>query len=545
MRLVDLFRQTPLSARRRLLLYSAVSGLASAGALSLGMRAAQATAEDGKPALTLLLPYALAVGVYLQVGRVLQQSTNNLVQRAVHKMRVRLLDRLCHSGLREMEALGRGRLFTRLADGTSLVSMAGPPLGMFLQQSLTFAFALAYLCWLSVYAFGLVTSLLIVSGVLFAWRRSEFENLLERLAHARSRLVDSLGHILRGGREIRLDQRRNDALFAAFRALGAEIEEDALLRTQIANMPLVYSDFMLYVMVGAVVFLLPALSPQALPHLSDIESACLFMYGPMSFALLLLPVLQDTEAALRRLDELEGELSSEVDEAPDDVEESLEPVAPGRLSWRDLVYSYPGADRQPGFTCGPVDLDLARGELLFVVGGNGSGKSTLLKLVTGLYQADAGQLRVDGDAVDWRHMQRVRELYGAVFPDCFLFDRLYGVESPDAAAVNRLIEHFGLSGKVTYEDGGFSRLKLSTGQRKRLALIELLLEDRPIFVLDEWAADQDGDFRERFYTEILPDLKRRGKTILAVTHDDRWFHVADRVVKLDLGRVVDAPAVAS
>ena len=111
MRLVDLFRQTPLSARRRLLLYSAVSGLASAGALSLSMRAAQATAEDGKPALTLLLPYALAVGVYLQVGRVLQQSTNNLVQRAVHKMRVRLLDRLCHSGLREMEALGRGRLF--------------------------------------------------------------------------------------------------------------------------------------------------------------------------------------------------------------------------------------------------------------------------------------------------------------------------------------------------------------------------------------------------------------------------------------------------
>lgn len=540
--LLQIIRQAPVRARRRLLLYAAVSGASSAASLGLALNAAQATARSGEVEMSLLLPFALMVTVYLYVGYVAQCSTNNLVQRAVHRIRMSLLAKLCRAGLREIEGLGRGRLFTRMADGTNAVSMEGPMVGAALQQLLTLTCALLYLCWLSVYAFGLVVSLLIVGGVLFALRRLEFETSLERIAQARSRLFDLLGHILRGGREIRLDHRRNEALFEAFRSQGATIENDALLRARIANMPLVYADFMLYTLMGALVFVLPVVAPPARLNLTEIQSACLFLLGPLAYILTLVPYLAEAESALRRLDELECQLEPLAVEPVDPLPLEGEPT---QISWQDVTFSYTGAEQQPLFTSGPFSLDLAHGDLVFVVGGNGSGKSTLLKLITGLYPADSGTIRVDATPLERRHMQGLRELFGAIFPDCYLFDRLYGVDDPDAAEVNGLIERFGLASKVSFANGGFSHIKLSTGQRKRLALIELLLEDRPFIILDEWAADQDGEFRARFYTEILPDLKRRGKTIVAVTHDDRWFKAADRVVKLDLGRVVSVTANAA
>ena len=92
---------------------------------------------------------------------------------------------------------------------------------------------------------------------------------------------------------------------------------------------------------------------------------------------------------------------------------------------------------------------------------------------------------------------------------------------------------------VTVKDGVFSTVKLSRGQRKRLALLTAYLEDRPIYVFDEWAADQDPVFRRIFYLRLLPELKARGKTVVAITHDDRYFGDADRIVKLEEGKVVE------
>ena len=162
----------------------------------------------------------------------------------------------------------------------------------------------------------------------------------------------------------------------------------------------------------------------------------------------------------------------------------------------------------------------------------------MLKLLTGLYKPDSGLIDIDGLAVDRTAVRDMRELFSVIFGDFHLFDRLYGLEGVEQERVQELIDRMELTDKVTFEDGKFSNLNLSTGQRKRLALIAALLEDRPIYIFDEWAADQDAHFRAIFYEEILKDLKARGKTVIAVTHDDRFFHVADRVVQLDLGKMV-------
>jgi putative ATP-binding cassette transporter len=179
------------------------------------------------------------------------------------------------------------------------------------------------------------------------------------------------------------------------------------------------------------------------------------------------------------------------------------------------------------------------GELLFLVGGNGSGKTTLAKLLTGLYAPEAGEVRLDGAPVTDATRDRYRELWTVVFSDAFVFDRLLGAVAPDLdARAREYLVRLQLDHKVTVSGGVLSTTELSQGQRKRLALLAAYLDDRPIYLFDEWASDQDPLFKEVFYRQLLPELKGRGKAVVVISHDDRYYDVADRVVKLENGRVV-------
>jgi putative ATP-binding cassette transporter len=178
-----------------------------------------------------------------------------------------------------------------------------------------------------------------------------------------------------------------------------------------------------------------------------------------------------------------------------------------------------------------VDFSLRSGELVFITGGNGSGKSTLLKIIAGLYMPSSGEIMLDGLRIDDNTREKYRALITAIFGDYHLFARLYGISDPDHGEVDRLLDEFNLAAKTRLSDGEFQTLDLSTGQRKRLALIVALLEKRPILLLDEWASDQDPDFRHKFYRELLPELNRAGITIVAVTHDDRYLNEVDVPVR--------------
>ena len=181
---------------------------------------------------------------------------------------------------------------------------------------------------------------------------------------------------------------------------------------------------------------------------------------------------------------------------------------------------------------------MRRPVLVFIVGGNGSGKSTLAKLIAGLYVPDAGEILLDGILVDDRNRELYRQLFSTVFADFYLFDRLLGLGLQDLdAQAKTYLEQLQLTHKVTIENGKLSTTALSQGQRKRLALLTAYLEDRPIYLFDEWAADQDPFFREIFYQQLLPELKQRGKAVLVISHDDRYFHLADRLLKLDYGQI--------
>ncbi|MTE13851.1 ATP-binding cassette domain-containing protein [Nocardia aurantiaca] len=200
--------------------------------------------------------------------------------------------------------------------------------------------------------------------------------------------------------------------------------------------------------------------------------------------------------------------------------------------------SPPEADGS-GFHLGPLDLTFEPGRITFIVGGNGSGKSTLAKLITGLYVPQHGHLSLNGETVDHENIEWFRQNSSAVFTDFHLFEDYLGFEPGIDDEVRKYLKELQIDHKVTVENGRLSTIALSQGQRKRLALLTALLEDRPIYMFDEWAADQEPKFRDVFYREILVNLKNRGKTVIVITHDDRYFDCADQIVKLDFGRIAE------
>jgi putative ATP-binding cassette transporter len=211
-----------------------------------------------------------------------------------------------------------------------------------------------------------------------------------------------------------------------------------------------------------------------------------------------------------------------------------------------VTHTYHREGEPGGFILGPIDLTLEPGELLFITGGNGSGKTTLAKLLLSLYIPKEGEIYLDGKVLTDETREQYRQLFSVVFSDFYLFESLFGLDSIylDANA-RKYLAQLQLDHKVKVEDGVLSTIDLSQGQRKRLALLTAYLEDRPIYLFDEWAADQDPLFKEIFYYQLLPELKARGKALIVISHDDRYYQVADRVIKLESGKLQQAEIIAA
>ena len=296
-----------------------------------------------------------------------------------------------------------------------------------------------------------------------------------------------------------------------------------------------WSETLIFIFIGFIVFILPhlmAVDPKI------ITSSCitvLYMFGPVTILIGTFPILGRANIAILKIQKLGLSLGHQDN---DDTSAPLPSPVWNSLELSGVTHTYHRENETTNFLLGPLDLSFSPGQMTFVTGGNGSGKTTLIKLITGLYIPESGEIRLDGDAITDGKWDDYRQLFSVVFSDFYILEKLFGLESDkvDARANNYLVE-LQLDQKVKVNSGAFSTTELSQGQRKRLALLTAFLEERPIYIFDEWAADQDPFFKEIFYHRLLPDLKSRGKTVIVITHDDRYYDVADRVIKLDYGKV--------
>jgi putative pyoverdin transport system ATP-binding/permease protein len=288
---------------------------------------------------------------------------------------------------------------------------------------------------------------------------------------------------------------------------------------------------MCYVVIGVPLFLTHPQLPRGDAALTTTTLILLFLIRPVTEMISVLPFLRQAAISLDKIRQLDGALTSDRGRA-EGHDPFVDPSAV-LLEMRGVVHHYSEVDNDRRFKLGPIDLAIRRGETLFITGGNGSGKTTLAMLLLGLYEPAFGSISLNGAAVTPSNVEYYRQYFAAVFSDFHLFEHLVGTEPSNLAArATHYIKAFDMASKVQVVAGKLSTLRLSGGQRKRLALMSSYLEDRPIYLFDEWAADQDPIFKGVFYNELLPDLKARGKTVLVITHDDAYFSGADRIVKL-------------
>ena len=299
----------------------------------------------------------------------------------------------------------------------------------------------------------------------------------------------------------------------------------------------VWTQLVFFALLGVLLFGGPTLSSMSADTLTGYVFATLYLMSPVWSLIEAVPTFLRGSVSLGKVRDLSEEL--EVLALANEDHEIFQCGYSSRIELEGVVYGYraPVGD-ESGFTLGPISMTLSAGEVVFVTGGNGSGKSTLAKLITGLYVPRAGARPVERARHGRSQPESYRQCFSVVFADFHLFDSLFGLDAAEREDdVSKYLALLHMDRKVQVSGGRFSTTALSSGQRKRLALLTAYLEDRPVYVFDEWAADQDPEYKETFYRRLLPDLRARGKAVIVITHDDRYFHLGDRVLKLEDGKM--------
>ncbi len=472
---------------------------------------------------------ALAGSYVLRTRSAIELATG--LNRALASERVRLFDRLRDSPLPVIE---RDHAL-RAAFGRDLVRMLSV---VDLIVPLTYCAcivvtSLIYVSLLDGRLLPVWAGILVAAAAWSGPRLRRRRQAAGRHRAARGPLADGVRRLLDGFKQLRADDRAMADYLADLDAHVVGVRRSAAAMADAEQRAINGSSTLLLAGIGLLLFVIPHEMRVAPTDIHELIVVLLVTFGPGMFLIEAVPQLLAAEEAADDLHALDARLGGEPAGGAGSPDFDT-------LTLDGLRFAYPTDDGSPGFTVGPIDLTLRRGQRLMITGGNGCGKTTLMKLVAGLYRPSGGAIRLDGRPLTEQRLADYRALFTVVTVHQHLFDRLYGVDA-DPARVEALLERFALRGVVGYRDGRFTTLDLSAGQRMRLALIVALLEDRPILVLDEWAAHQSPGQRRTFYEELLPELTAAGRTILLVSHDARYFHLSDHRIHMDRGRVVERP----
>ena len=464
-------------------------------------------------------------------------------QSVVFGLQTQLCRQILATELKPLEEIGLARLLVILTEDIQAIATAAGVLPILVINIASAAGCMIYIAWLSWQVLGLVLLLALVASVSCGWFLVQGRQWLAISRQHQDRLFQHFRSLVEGVKELKLKYYgQRDFWDNDLERSALEVKQANTWGLSLFAILDSWGKFIYFFAMGLILFLLPHWLP--MPSETRVAYVLTFTYllGPMESLVSKLPFLSKASIALQKIETLGLSLSQQ------DLSIKPPPVHLSRASLRlkEVSHQYKGdylsdgnVQRDQTFTLGPVDLSVSSGDLIFIVGGNGSGKSTLAKLLCGLYQPQSGHIYLNDQEIEPSNQQWYRQHFSAVFSDFYLFDRMLGGEQSvnDADALDYL-KKLQLDHKVQVCNATFSTTALSQGQRKRLALLSAVLEDRPIYLFDEWAADQDPTFKRIFYTQILSDLKAKGKIIFVISHDDRYFHLADRLIKLDYGSIV-------
>ncbi|HKR15456.1 MAG TPA: cyclic peptide export ABC transporter [Pyrinomonadaceae bacterium] len=524
---------------RRYLVLAIVAGIIS-GAANTGLLAiinavlnSQASKEQLALAfigLCLLVPLARIASELLLA---------HLGQGALYQLRMDLSRQILGVPLRRLEELGAHRLLTALTDDIPTITNIVSLIPIACINAAVAISCLVYMGWLSWPMLIAVISVIVLGIVSYQLPVAKAFRYMGLARREGDNLFNHFRALTDGIKELKIHgDRRKAFLSDMLDTTARNFSRHSISGQTIYTVAASWGQLLVFVVIGLLLFVLSGWIQISGTVLTGFTLAILYLMTPLQLIMNTLPNMGRAGVALKNVEDLGLTLTPSKSE-----EDSPKALATG-ASWtgfelRGVSHTYRREGEDSVFLLGPIDLSFKPGELVFLTGGNGSGKTTLAKLILGLYQPESGEIRLNNQPVVSENTDYYRQHFSVVFSDFFLFDSLLGLNAEDLdQRARQYLTQLHLDHKVQVKDGTLSTTNLSQGQRKRLALLTAYLEDRPIYVFDEWAADQDPLFKEVFYYQLLPELKSRGKTIIAITHDDRYYHVGDRVIKLADGKIV-------
>ncbi len=541
--LLNLIRRSGTDSRR-LIRASIFAGVLEGLLLYVMGASIEDLAREGRvaPYNFLLFAGSLA-GLYMCLGTSMRISSG-VARDMVTGLEVRITRKISETGYAYFNTLDQGRIYNAITGAKDVVHESAIMLPVFICSCTMMLCSLVFSAFIS-FA-GLLAVLLVMGlgGLIFFYSDKKFIAALNEYRDALEPFQASLKDVIQGFVELKMNEEKRLAFFSQ---VITPLSDAALVKRVKADdhrmRNTVMYGLLAYFPVGALLYILPQTGLANLEQCVKIVAITMFSTIPLIGLLSFMPMAARASFVVQGLESFE--------EALDEMRDSCSDAPPPALPFNSLriehaVYTYPavgvnGAESAP-FSVRLENFRLNKGELVFLAGGNGSGKSTFMRLLAGLTMVSEGEILINGIPAAEMGYAQYRSFFSTLFPDFHLFDGLYGVRA-DGARVEEVLRLVSLTGKVRFnaESGKFSTVALSSGQKKRLALACSLLEDRPVLLLDEVAADFDHHFREIFYRNILPQLKAEGRTILAISHDDRYFDVADRVLRMRYGRFEELP----
>ncbi|WP_139487894.1 cyclic peptide export ABC transporter [Brevibacillus dissolubilis] len=484
----------------------------------------------------LLYYFALGIVMYIIAQKIIRTKLTKLTTQMVYDKRMEIVKKLMNTSYQNMETIDNEKVYASLNNDTEQISDSINLAITGITHLITLLCCFIYLGMMNLYGLLLSVVVIVLAAGLHSFTANRAGRVWEITRDMQNVFFKYIHDLLYGFKELTLHLGKR-------RHFQADMDQSCVRYRDTRNEGMlafvnvfVLGELIFVFVIGFVAFgfleIFPNMSKEMI---STYVFVFLYMTGPVNGVLQFLPQIIQMKISWKRINELLAHLES--------IENSTPVAMPDtsaqdrfELSLQDVEFGYKNKEGQH-FSVGPINYQLRSGEILFITGGNGSGKSTLAKLLTGLYAPDSGRITLNGRAVT---AEELGQYYSAIFGDFYLFDRLYGIEVENREQeIQAYLDTLQLTDKVQITNGSFTTTKLSTGQKKRLALLVTYLENRPLCLFDEWAADQDPEYRRFFYEYLLPEMKQNGKCIIAITHDDAYFHLADKLIKLDMGQIVN------
>ena len=485
--------------------------------------------------INLMLFFILGIIAYVGGSRIVSAKLIMVTNHVVYKLRVELINKVLNTSFENIEKLEDGVIQSTLNNDTETISTFANVIINLITATATILCCFTYLGFINIVTLlASIASIVIIASIYFVAIQSA-NKMLEEARTTQNVFYKFINDMNKGFKELRLNIKRRKAFEEDIDRLSDLYSKKRGKAFLTFADVFVIGELVFTIAIGFIVFFFPIIFKEL--RSVDLRSyvfVLLYLAGPVNSILNTIPNLVQIRISWNRVNKLVKDISAISEKEIPSVEEK-EPMEQINLSLKDVEYEY-SLENVEKFKVGPISYDFNSGEIIFITGGNGSGKSTLAKIITGLYRAQSGEVMLNGQNIS---TERLEQKYAAIFGDFHLFDKLYGIDYEDKKdEFQKYLDIMQLSGKIELEDGCFNTTKLSSGQRKRLALAISYLEDSPMYLFDEWAADQDPEFREFFYKELLPELREKGKCVIVITHDDLYYNIADKLIKMEHGKII-------